>query len=95
MAGDNQQPNHEQSAAGATCETCRHWRPGKPKEVPTVRNGIVEGLTVAAVGECRRGPPGRDYTWPKTYAADACGEWEGKETKKEKSKRKKDEKEGD
>lgn len=43
------------------------------------RGGIVEGLKVADVGECRRAPPANDYRWPKTVAGDTCGEWSGKE----------------
>jgi hypothetical protein len=46
------------------CETCRHWHP----------KTAAARAEAHAVGECRSGPPLRDFTWPRSKASDTCGE---------------------
>lgn len=45
------------------CQTCRHWRAVKSLERNQSDN----------IGECRAGPPARDFAWPRTKPADHCG----------------------
>jgi|GEM_PF-4617333 len=48
-----------------TCEVCRHWYPARG----TARVSDV------STGECRAGPPARDFIWPRTKAIDTCGQY--------------------
>lgn len=55
-----------------TCETCQSWH----------RKVLSSRAEDFPVGECRCGPPPRDFKWSMTKSNDGCDQHKAREKKK-------------